>query len=99
MDEAKRMEFILTQAIMKLKNENRQQPGRHMDALQKLASIFKQATWNSYANNLPVGETPSTPTAPKAIHSAPRTHGQKTRNNTPDMLPAPIQSNRQALEG
>ena len=41
-DKSKRMAFRLTQAIIKLKNENRQQQGSHMDALQKLASIFKQ---------------------------------------------------------
>ena len=47
---SKRMAFSLTQAIMKLQNENRHQPGCHMDALQKLTSTFKQATGNSDTN-------------------------------------------------
>ena len=44
MDEAKRMAFSLTQVILKLRNENRQQRVNHMDALKKLASIFKPET-------------------------------------------------------
>ena len=70
------MALSLNQAILKVQNENRQQPGHNMEALQKLARIFKQATGNSDANDSPVGKISSTPTGPKAICAAPRTHGQ-----------------------
>ena len=90
MDEAKRVAFSLTQAIMKLQHENRQQQGCHMESLQNLASIFKQATVNSDANDSPVVQTSFTPTSQKEIFDALRTHGREKRNNTPGLLPAPI---------
>ena len=68
------MAFRLTQATIKLQNENRQQPGRHMDALQKLASIFQQETVNSDANDSPVVQISYTPTAPKLICATSITH-------------------------
>ena len=98
-DEDMRMVLILTQAIMKLQNENRQKKGLHMEALQKLESIFKQAIGNSDANDSPVGQTTSTPTAPKSICASTITYVPKTRNITLGMLPAPIRSKRQTSEG
>ena len=58
-----------------IENGNIQQQGRHMEALQKLASIFKQATVNSDAKDSLVFQTSSTPTASKAVCTAPTDHG------------------------
>ena len=45
---------------LKSQNENRQQKGRQMDSLQKLANNFKQATGNIESSNSSLGQTSST---------------------------------------
>ena len=99
MDEAKRLALNLTQAVLKFKTENEQQQGSHIYALQKLAIILKQATGNSEYNDSPVGQTSSTPTEPKAIRATSKNHVQKTKNNTPGMIPDTLLSKSQSSEG
>ena len=93
MDKSKRLSFNLTQTVLKLKNKNRQQDGRQMDAFQKLASIFKQETVNIDSNDSPVGQISATPTSTKAIRSAPKTYIQKIRTTPQECYLLPYVQN------
>ena len=90
MDEATKLAERLVRAVNKLQGGGTKYPDRHKDALEKLATIFKEATTN-IRNDVPE-EPPSShnPTNPKEIRQAPRTHNRQTRNNTPGIIPTAI---------
>ena len=85
MDEAKWTAQHLIKAIQRLLEENIQHPGWHMEALNNLATIFKEATDNiqPYACDNP-SSTDST--APAKLQTAPHPHLCQTRNNTPGII-------------
>ena len=88
MDEARRVAQHLIRAIQRLRQENEQFPGRHVNALEKLSRIFQEQTGHVENLHLPSTPTSVNPTGPREIRQAPRTHQRVTRSNTPGLLPA-----------
>jgi len=87
MDEARRVATTLVNAIQRLQEEQTHQPERHTTALHKLAAIFRDTTGQLARVDIHPTQTSTTPTAPVALRTAPRTHQRVTRNNQPRILP------------
>jgi hypothetical protein len=94
-DSAKQMAHGLTQALRRLAKKATDEPDHHMDALQKLTKIFGSHAQKTRTTNQASPQTLSTPTTPAAIRQTPRVHAQKTRNNSPGILPVPTEGAQQ----
>ena len=74
-------------AIKKLKTAN-STPNRHMEALQKLSTIFEENSMTMEHQDKDNKQTSTDTTAPEVLRKAPHTHRISTRNNKPGILPA-----------
>ena len=76
-------------------DQEARQPGRHAQALRRLANIFGEEASDLMDGFVRPAQSSSTPITRQAVRDAPRTHGRVTRNNTPGQLP-PIRPTRLA---
>ena len=60
----------LFQALQRLENKQVGGPSRHMEALEKIASIFSNATGKLQQTDSPVTQIYSTPTGPTELQSS-----------------------------
>ena len=73
MNAALRIANDLTAEITKLKRANTT-PNRHMEALQKLSTVFKEKSMTMEHQNKENKQTSTDATAPEVLRKAPRTH-------------------------
>ena len=87
MDSAVKTVRRLLQALQRLENKRVRGPSRHMEALEKIASIFSNATGELPQTDSPVSQTSSTPTGPVELQAAPRISQHTTRQRQEGMFP------------
>ena len=87
MDEVRRIASNLTHTILTMQNQEVGKQRRRVVSLKQLSDIFRGEVETVEDNDALRPQTSSTSTTHQAFRVAPRTHGQKMRNNTPGMLP------------
>ena len=83
----KRFGIDLTEVLLRLNEGHETRPQRHIEALQKLSSIFKMNLKEASRAYEKKHFSSSEPTSKEAVPTAPRVHGRVTCNNTPGIIP------------
>ena len=89
MDAATRVAKDLLEAVRRVQGLEERNPGRHTQALETLAKIFRGTTEHLPAETAHRQQTSTNPTEPSAIRHTPRVHTRVTRSNTPGIITQP----------